>query len=243
VTPDPFVHLPHLRGRLTPALESGMRFTQQTVAEMDERLRHEGRGAEWRLTDQAREASRQSLLGHLLGKHDIWFFGYGSLMWDPAVHFAEVRLARLQGYARRFTNRLPMARGTPEHPALMLSLDRCAGVCSGLAFRIPADQAEVETEFLWRREMLRGSYIPLLLPLPTPQGEIEAIVLTANTQHPDYLHEMPLEQTAQMIARATGPRGSNLSYLDNVACQLALLGLQDDYIGHLLARVQAINRA
>ena len=32
----------------------------------------------------------------------FWVFGYGSLMWDPAFRFAEVRRAHVPGYARRF---------------------------------------------------------------------------------------------------------------------------------------------
>jgi hypothetical protein len=42
--------------------------------------------------DATREAhsARKTLEGH---EGDLWIFGYGSLIWDPALEFAEVRRA------------------------------------------------------------------------------------------------------------------------------------------------------
>ena len=39
------------------------------------------------------EASRLALLGDHKAGDDLWIYSYGSLMWDPGFHFAEVRLA------------------------------------------------------------------------------------------------------------------------------------------------------
>jgi cation transport protein ChaC len=77
-------------------------------------------------------------------------------MWDPGFHFAEVRLADIEGFQRRFTYKITIGRGTPEHPALMVALEQRPGRCRGLAFRIAADMVDAESEILWRREMLRG---------------------------------------------------------------------------------------
>ena len=57
-------------------------------------------------------------------------------MWDPGFHFAEVRLADIEGFQRRLAYEITIGRGTPEHPALMLSLEQRPGRCRGLAFRI-----------------------------------------------------------------------------------------------------------
>ena len=59
---------------------------------------------------------------------DIWFFAYGSLMWDPGFDFVETRSALLRGYHRKFCVDSTVYRGTPERPGLVLGLDRGGAV-------------------------------------------------------------------------------------------------------------------
>ena len=236
--PDAFRHLPALRHRVKPAEQSELRVTPQVLAFWDERARAQGRPADWRWTDRQIEASRQAVLGQLDLREGLWVYGYGSLMWDPGVHFAEIRLADLDGHQRRFNFRTSMARGTVEQPALMLSLEARAGCCEGLAIHLAAGQAEAELEILWRREMIRGAYRPVMLPVATPQGEISALVFTSNPAHPDYVGEMPLQDTAAIIARATGVMGTNRDYLEQLARQLEMLEIQDDYVAQLVQKVR-----
>ena len=238
---DPFTHLPQLRGRLTPAHESALRVTPDVLAVWDQRAREQGRPADWRLADAQREDTRRAVLADHGQPQDLWVFGYGSLMWDPGFHFAEVRQADLPGYQRRFSYRITGGRGTPERPALMLALERLAGCCSGLVFRIPAEAVEAESQILWRREMLRGGYCPTLLPMATPQGSVTALVFAANTAHPEYAGELPLDETAAVIASASGFIGSNRGYLAQVAAQLDMLGIADAYIHQLHHRVQSLD--
>jgi len=238
--PDAFVHLPALRGKLKPAEQSGLRTTAQTLATWDERARARGLPPNWRLSDEQLEATRQALLGPHVAGADLWVYGYGSLLWDPGFHFAEVRLADLHGYRRRFCYRSTLGRGSREQPALMLALERGSGCCTGLAFRIAGDIADVESAMLWRREMIRGGYRPALLPVSTPQGDVTALVMTANVAHADYLGELPLADTAAMIASAAGVLGSNRDYLEQLAAQLTLLSIADPYVDELLARVRSL---
>ena len=235
---DPFRHLPHLRERVTPPAQSALRPTAEVMAAWDASARAAGRPADWRLPDAAIEASRRAVLGGRDGSQDLWVFAYGSLMWDPGLHFAEVRLAELDGFARRFALRSPIGRGTPERPALMLCLEPGPGRCTGLAYRIAADLAEAESAILWRREMLRGSYRPQLHQATTPQGAVEVLVLAANPSHDDHADEQPLAETAATIACATGILGSNRHYLEQLAAQLAALGIVDDYVEQLHRCVQ-----
>lgn len=239
---DPFAHLPHLLGRLTPSETSELRMTPQRLAVWDQRARAAGHPAAWRLPDAEREATRHAVLGQRDGNRDVWVFAYGSLMWDPGIHFAEVRLARVEGFQRRFSYRITSGRGSPECPALMLTLAPQAGQCTGLVFRIPADLVEAETTILWRREMVRGGYAPQWRPAATPQGDIEALVFAANRDHPEYVGELPLPETAAVVAAACGPLGSNRAYLESLATQLAALDIDDAYIAELLAHVQACDR-
>ena len=95
-----------------------------------------------------REASRRAVVGEVAPGEDVWVFGYGSLMWNPALDFAEAEPGRVHGYHRAFCLWTPFGRGSPEHPGLMLAL-RPGGSCLGLALRIPAKRApDVVERFL-----------------------------------------------------------------------------------------------
>jgi len=170
---------------------------------------------------------------------DLWIYSYGSLMWDPGFHFDEVRLAELQGHRRRFLFRTTLGRGSPELPGLMLSLEPGPGTCRGLVFRIPGAARHAESACVWRREMIRGSYRPALLPVATPQGEVQALVFAANHAHPDHVGDLPLHEAAMIIAHAAGFLGTNRQYLEQLARQLHSLGIDDDYVVQLLQQVQA----
>jgi cation transport protein ChaC len=228
-----------LRERITPPEHSALRFSAESLATLDEHARQQGRPAHWRLPDHEVDASRRAALATLPAGADLWVFAYGSLMWDPGFHFAEVRRARLDGFQRRFCLRTTLGRGSPEQPGLMLSLLPSAGACEGLAFRIEAAQVATEAAIVWRREMIRGSYRPARLPADTPQGPVTALVFAANTDHPDHLDDLGIEQSALMVARGQGLFGSNLQYLEQLAQQLAHLDIVDGYIARLLADARA----
>ncbi len=122
-------------------------------------------------------------------------------MWDPGFHYTEVRLAEIEGYQRRFTFKIEVITGSPEHPGLVLSLEQQPGCCRGLAFRIAADLVEAESEILWRREMILFSYSPRMVSVATPQGSIKALVFASDKSQPNYIGELPLKKTAATIAQ------------------------------------------
>ena len=235
---DAFCHLPQLRERIAPAEASSLRVTPQTLALWDERARAQGRGADWRLSDAQLQATQVALLGDGSDGQDLWIFGYGSLTWDPGFHFSEVRLAVLPAHRRRFSCRTVLGRGSPECPGLMLTLEPGEGDCHGLAFRIDATHAAHECGMVWRREMIRAIYRPCLLPVHTPQGEVDALVFAANTEHADHVGKLTLDEAADIIARAEGVLGSNRQYLEQLVRQLEHLGISDDYLLQLLQHVK-----
>ena len=240
---DPFVHLPGLRGRLTLPDRSEYRATREVLASWDERARKAGLPANWRRSDDRLEEIRRAVLGDRDASADLWVYAYGSLMWDPGLLFEEVRLADADGYQRRFTNRVTIGRGSPDRPALMLTLQPHPGSCRGLAFRIGADLVEDESAILWRREMLLGGYRPLLVPMSTPQGAITALAFAANTAHASYAEELPLDETADLIARGSGVMGTNREYLEQLAGQLIALEIEDLYVQQLLECVRNVGSA
>src|ERR1700754_1987402 len=90
------------------------------------------------------DADRQDSLSRTLAakpRDDVWLFGYGSLIWNPTVHFAERRVARVSGWHRAFCLATPAGRGSVDNPGLVLGLDE-SGHCDGVAFRISAGGAE-----------------------------------------------------------------------------------------------------
>ena len=109
------------------------------------------------LSDAEIEADLDATLASHPEGSDIWLFGYGSLMWNPAIEFAEQCGGTVHGWHRRFCLWLHGGRGSPESPGLMLALER-GGRCAGTLFRIPAAEARDELLLAWRRELFTGAY-------------------------------------------------------------------------------------
>ena len=88
--------------------------------------------------------------------------------------------------------------------------------------------------------MLRGGYSPAMVPMTTPQGPITALAFVSNTSHPSYIGELPLDETASIIASGKGILGTNREYLAQLATQLEALEIQDAYVEQLCAQIDAV---
>ena len=233
---DPFRHHPDLRGKIKPAADSY--FRDLDLAVIDAHRAKAGLPDGWRTPCELREAARREWLeGHW--DQDLWVFGYGSLMWDPAIEFAEVRHAQCRGYQRSFCLVDQGGRGSADCPGLMLAIDEGTN-CEGLAFRIDAAKLDHETFVLFRREMIAGSYRPTWLSLDTAQGPIEALGFVANRENERIKPDIPLNEQAEMISKACGLLGSNFDYLSNTRTSLELLEIRDDYISGLYAAATSL---
>lgn len=165
------------------------------------------------------------LVGHPAGQ-DVWLFGYGSLMWNPAMHFAEHRGGRVLGWHRKYCLWLDAGRGSPENPGLMLALDR-GGAAAGTLFRVPAADARAELLLPFRRELFTHSYDPRWVSVATPDGVIRAVTFVVNRQGARYVRRLDLEQVAHHVATASGALGSCMEYLRRTLESLEALGLDD----------------
>ena len=175
-------------------------------------------------------AEMAALLDAALAEHplaqDLYVFGYGSLIWNPAFHFIEKTQALVHGWHRRFCLKMFMGRGTPETPGLMLALDH-GGSCKGVAFRIAAGAIREELGLLWQREMYGGAYNARWVSLRTADGPRRAITFVINRKHPRYTPELSITQTAALISTGCGDMGTCREYLENTISHLADLGLSD----------------
>ena len=190
-------------------------------------------------SDAELEASLDATLAGHDPAADLWLFGYGSLIWNPAFVFAEQVPAFVRGYHRRYCLWMPMGRGTPERPGLMLALDRGGG-CRGVAFRIPAP-ARAELLLVWRREMLGGAYLARWVCAETPHGVVPAVTFVVDRSYVRYAGHLSDDEVAARIATARGPLGSCADYLRRTTEKLAEMGFKDrglERVRRAVARVQ-----
>lgn len=172
----------------------------------------------------------------------VWVFGYGSLMWNPLLAFAERQVATLEGWQRSFCMRTITGRGRPEQPGRMLSLEP-GGRVHGVALRLRDAEVERELRALWRREMLTGAYQPLWAPLALQRGgTAQAIVFVARPGHPMHEADTSVATVARRVAVAAGAFGPNIDYLHALARALAAEGLHDETVDELLQAVERLRR-
>ncbi|WP_299151990.1 gamma-glutamylcyclotransferase [uncultured Tateyamaria sp.] len=173
----------------------------------------------------------------------MWVFGYGSLLWNPGFEVAEQRMATLPGYARSFCMRSIHHRGTEAEPGLVLALDEVADArCDGVALRVSEGQEDTTLAYLRERELISSAYLEKMLEIGLADGRrVTAVTYVIDADHVQYCGGLPLEEQAQIIARAHGGRGPNREYLLNTAEHLHALGVADPDLDWLARRVAAIS--
>jgi cation transport protein ChaC len=233
---DPFSYHPELREKITDPLSSS--FRTFTTAKLATLMRQRGLPVDWWYTESEREEMRaQSLAGHL--DSDLWVFGYGSLMWNPAFRFEEVHRAHMPNYARRFILKdIYGGRGTRDAPGLMAALDKGAG-CEGLVFKIARENVEEETEVLWRREQVAPAYIPLFAEAVTSHQHFTALTFVANHGVELIDANLTREEQIHYFATGTGFMGSSLEYLINIDSHFTALGIVDEEVSALLRETRS----
>ena len=157
---------------------------------------------------------------------DVWLFGYGSLMWNPAIKFAERRPGALHGWHRRFCLWLHMGRGSPDNPGLMLALERGGAAPACCSASPPPKHAPsycspggakcspARTRSCWVTAM-------------TGTGPVRAATFVADRAHPRYAGQLDEASVAARLASATGSLGSCAAYLAETLRALQAAGLRD----------------
>ena len=190
--------------------------------------------------DERAVSLAETLAARPPGFDGVWVFAYGSLIWNPAIHFEERRVARIHGWHRRFCLSTIAGRGTPEVPGLVLGLDR-GGACTGAAFRIAESAMQQELGLLWQREMLSGSYQPRWVAVRGADGVpfAQAISFMIRRDGPYYTGLLSDAELVRRLATARGALGSSAEYLFRTRDGLRSLGLRDRHVEAQALAVEA----
>lgn len=177
-----------------------------------------------------------------------WLFGYGSLIFRPAIPFVERRPARVRGWTRRFWQWSTDHRGEPWRPGRVVTLAPAPDdICWGMAYRL--DEAVADTIFADLDIRERGGYVrmetELELAAPAAQGSdaspaLPRIVTGLTYQgwpgNRNYAGPAPLAEIAAQVVEAKGPSGTNADYVRGLNAALNALGVEDAHVAALAAR-------
>jgi len=191
----------------------------------------------------ASDAELDASLDSVLKEHpggDLWLFGYGSLIWNPCIHFEERHVGKLHGYHRSFCLWSHVGRGSLQKPGLVLGLDT-GGCCRGIVFRIRADLVQAELRLLWRREMVLGSYSPRWVKVTKGLEELRAVAFIVKRAHSSYAGRLPLETVLKTLVSTRGYLGTPVDYLMHTTRGLLDHGIRDTYLMELRKRVIAMH--
>lgn len=159
----------------------------------------------------------------------MWIFGYGSLVWRPAMPYAERRPGYIDGWARRFWQGSPDHRGVPGKPGRVVTLVRDSdATCWGMAYRIEAEHFPTVLDELDYRE--KAGYEQLTAIVHNDGGSVEALVYIATEGNPNFLGPASLEQIADVARDSHGPSGSNREYVLRLAEALRDMGADDPHV-------------
>ncbi|AKT41443.1 gamma-glutamylcyclotransferase [Chondromyces crocatus] len=167
--------------------------------------------------------------------HEIWIFGYGSLVWRPAFPFQRQHPGYIVGWARRFWQGSTDHRGVPGAPGRVVTLVESPGHrCWGMAYEVAHHQLAEVLDILDFRE--QGGYVRHDLPLylsGDEQRPRSATVYVAAADNPSYLGPASLPDIAHQIRASRGPSGPNIDYVLRLAEALSAMQAEDEHVHEL----------
>ncbi len=169
---------------------------------------------------------------------DFWVFGYGSLMWNPGFEFLRAERALLRGAHRSLCVYSWVHRGTQERPGLVFGLDN-GGACRGMAYQVAENIWPQTLDYLRAREQTTMVYKEHHHNIELDDGEkVEALVYMVDHGHAQYAGALPLDRQLEIVRGAVGKSGENPEYVINTAAHLEEMGIQDNGLAWLSARLR-----
>lgn len=160
------------------------------------------------------------------GRHSVWLFGYGSLIFKADFSFIERRPASISNWTRRFWQGSHDHRGTAESPGRVATLVAHAGAtCEGMAYLITPHVFE----HLDYRE--KNGYLRFTTDITFEDGSsAEGLVYIATEDNAAFLGPASEHEISNQIAASVGPSGRNRDYLTDLAEALRMLGKNDPHV-------------
>ncbi|KAJ2485638.1 Cation transport regulator-like protein 2 [Coemansia sp. RSA 2050] len=172
----------------------------------------------------------------------LWVFGYGSLMYRVDFPIEAKVAGYIHGRRRAFLQKSHDHRGTALQPGRVCTLlpTTSESVCWGVAYKVQAGkESEVKAQ-LDHRE--KDGYSIEFISVHSKHGVLHNVMVYVGVcTNPSFAGDSSLEDTAQVIARAEGPSGSNREYL-YMLCD-TLRGLEGAVIDEYLVELERLVRA
>ena len=160
-------------------------------------------------------------------------------MWNPGFPYIDDRPALIHGYHRSLCIKSTNYRGTPDHPGLVLGLDR-GGSCCGRAFLVAAEHVNATVAYLDEREQITKVYCPRFIDAQLNDGRtVSTYTFVARHEHEQY-SKLSIDEQAHLVATGKGDRGTALDYLANTIKHIDELGISDPQLHEVYAKAQTL---
>jgi glutathione-specific gamma-glutamylcyclotransferase len=178
------------------------------------------------------------LMDRFDGRHSVWLFGYGSLIFKADFPFIERRPASIRNWTRRFWQGSHDHRGTEASPGRVVTLiPRPGAICDGMAYLV-APQVFAHLD---HRE--KNGYLRFATKIHFEDGgSAEGLVYIATEENPAFLGAACERDIARQISTAAGPSGRNRDYLAGLAEALRKLGKEDPHVFAIERHLMEIER-
>ncbi len=168
-----------------------------------------------------------------------WFFGYGSLMWNPGFAFEAREPARLKGWRRGLCIYSHHYRGTAARPGLVLGLQP-GGRCTGRAFGVARARESEVLAYLDARELL-GSYVYDRVSLPVELlgrwATVEAWCYVARPDHGHFAGGLDRPAVVRRVREGHGLAGSCADYVRSTVAHLRAMGIAEPELEAVVAEL------
>ena len=92
---------------------------------------------------------------------------------------------------------------------------------TGPVFRIAAEDVEIETEILCRRELIGPGYLPVFVTAECDDGPVQALTFLADHSTPEIRPDLTHAEQIRCVAHGVGFLGTSRDYLASIVNQFA----------------------
>ncbi|MDE0007399.1 MAG: gamma-glutamylcyclotransferase [Gammaproteobacteria bacterium] len=174
------------------------------------------------------------------GNDGVWLFGYGSLIWRVDFPYRVRLRAAVRDFSRRFWQGSHDHRGTLTAPGRVVTLTPEPGaLCVGMAYRIDA------ATFAPLDHREKNGYVRVRLPIEVEANDgvtavVDGVTYIAEASNEAFLGPANLEHMARHILASSGPSGSNVEYVLELAQALSALNADDPHVFTLERRLRQL---